>query len=575
MKKLISFLLITLMLSSIFISSAVAEENIVVQSPNEDDKTPQVVPTNGDDSSLKAFVESYTSQGTADYVDENGNIVGTASAWQYDEENSILYREVTITDKDYKANTQVGSILFTRSITSTSSVDGTETYRTDSWGVRTNLFYGEDHNANFIWKANSNNYDTSSWKNQNDISDIEINYDLNHVVETDKGTLQYYESNYFDDRDGKQVVFHYLIPADEESAYHWTGTHAAKSLLWMERAIKISIDQPWNTEEERGTYYLTTGDGENYLYNPEVGAPYWYLDVTYNEVLEGNYGPTAEELEAAWREANGETAETGETTDDSTETPTGDTPDSTSENAPTGTADDSSGAPSGDNTEKPAEETPEDNKDNNTGDNTDSPTDEKPGDKTEDSSEETPAEYPTEFPVYPPHEEESVYPELPSYPFAPVGEDIYYPNTVTTGMDITKPAQEDNTGFIVKGTLPDGTVVEANPADVVTDVDTALAELSVTDPSAAAELKEFFEEAQKSDDILAYGVVDFGDRFKDVEDDYILVPIFVKGLMRGQKVRVALSNGDEHILTCEQKEIVWVPFPKNAKNIGYAVFLIG
>ncbi len=151
---------------------------------------------------------------------------------------------------------------------------------------------------------------------------------------------------------------------------------------------------------------------------------------------------------------------------------------------------------------------------------------------------------------------------------------------IIAGFDPVIPAlaekyEEAKSPVIVKGTLPDGTVVATDAAEVVTDVDTALSELEETDPETAAELKEFFEEAQQDEDVLSYGVVDFGDRFLDVDDDFILVPIFVKGLLRGQKVRVALSNGDEHILTCEQKEIVWVPFPKNAKNIGYAVFLIG
>ncbi len=58
--------------------------------------------------------------------------------------------------------------------------------------------------------------------------------------------------------------------------------------------------------------------------------------------------------------------------------------------------------------------------------------------------------------------------------------------------------EEAYADFIVKGTKPDGTVVEMSISDIVKDADAALEELDQSDPEAAQELREFFDEVKRN-----------------------------------------------------------------------------
>ena len=125
--------------------------------------------------------------------------------------------------------------------------------------------------------------------------------------------------------------------------------------------------------------------------------------------------------------------------------------------------------------------------------------------------------------------------------------------------------------------------IESEPATTETGTESSETEKEATEPepeTTEAEKKEKEEEARKflyaaiSDDAVSYGIIDFDGQYKDAEEDYILVPIYVRDLEVGQQVKAVLSNGSEYELVCMKEETVWVPFPKDADNIGYVIYLL-
>lgn len=124
---------------------------------------------------------------------------------------------------------------------------------------------------------------------------------------------------------------------------------------------------------------------------------------------------------------------------------------------------------------------------------------------------------------------------------------------------------------VVEGTKADGTVVKADAAEVIKDADTAVAELKESNPDKAEELTAFFAEAQQAEDTVTFGVIDLDGKFEDVADETVSVPVAAPGVVKGQTVKVTLSDGTVIEVVCQKDGVVYIPVSKNAENIGYVI----
>ena len=120
------------------------------------------------------------------------------------------------------------------------------------------------------------------------------------------------------------------------------------------------------------------------------------------------------------------------------------------------------------------------------------------------------------------------------------------------------PVATNKTTAIVKGTAKDESLITAELDQVLKPG---------TEPVASPE----FTATAASEETLAYGTVDFGGIFEEAQETVIEVPVAVSGTVKGIVYTVIFSDGTSTEVECEEDGVLVIPFPKDARDFGYAV----